>query len=210
MYRNRRSLTSFCDALFTAAKSAAQFAFLLIVVTASGQVYENGPVNGTVNAWAISHGFVVANSFTPADAHTITGFEFYVWAFADAIPLTVDWAILSSKSGLPVANGRGTAQLADTFLFYGWWGAVRKEVVSGLNVRINPSNDTYWLVLQNAKTTNMDFPLYWDENGGAGCQSFGCPSKAWDSAAGAIPSESFVVHGCRGCICVGPGQPCAK
>lgn len=209
MYRTGRFTPSLRDALFTAVKIAAQFAFLLIVITASGQIYENGPVNGNVNAWAISHGYVVANSFTAIDAHTITGFEFYVWAYYGMIPLTVDWAILSSKTGLPVTNGRGTAQLQDSFLFYNWWGTVRKEVVSRLNVSLNPGNETYWLVLQNAKTTNPDFPLYWDENGGAGCQSPGCPSKAWVKFAGAVASEAFVVHGCRGCICTGPDQPCA-
>ena len=181
---------------------------VVCVVPVYAQIYENGPVNGNANAWAISHGYVVADSFNSNEAHTITGFEFYVWTCWNSVPLTVDWAIVSTKSGNPVLRARGTAKLADTFLFYNWYGCeVRKEVVSGLDVRLNEGFETYWLVLQNATSTNPDAYVHWDENSGVGCYSWGCPSKAWQNAEGTIPSHAFLIHGCRGCICTAPEKP---
>ncbi|MGZ4788242.1 MAG: hypothetical protein ACXVZX_06955 [Terriglobales bacterium] len=206
MYRNE-SFLKLRSAVSLATKAAAAVALLLVLLPATAQIYENGPVNGNVNAWAINHGYVVANSFNSNSAHTIIGFEFYVWTRWDTIPLTVEWAILSTKSGNPVVNARGTAKVSDTFMFYNWYGAVRKEVVSGLDVRLNEGYETYWLVLQNATSTNPDDYLYWDENSGIGCHSWGCPSKGWLNAYGAIPSESFLIHGCRGCVCSAPEKP---
>ena len=48
--------------------------------------------------------------------------------------------------------------------------------------------------MQNAVIPSGD-PVYWDENSGVGCQSSGCPSQAYESAVGTIPSESFDITG---------------
>ena len=56
------------------------------------------------------------------------------------------------------------------------------------------SGTEYWLTLENAMVTNGD-PLYWDQNSGTGCMSKGCPSSAYESAVGTIPSEAFTISG---------------
>jgi hypothetical protein len=56
------------------------------------------------------------------------------------------------------------------------------------------SNGTYWLTLFNATVPSGD-PVYWDNNGGAGCHSIGCPSQEWHNWEGTLPSESFTING---------------
>ena len=50
------------------------------------------------------------------------------------------------------------------------------------------------MTLQNASVTSGD-PVYWDENSGIGCHSMGCPSQAYESGLGTIPSEAFDITG---------------
>ena len=155
-------------------------------------IYENGPVNGTVDAWTINFGYVVANSFTLGSMDTVTGFDFYVWAYLGDTPLTVDWSITSAPFG-GTTYGSGTAQLADSFVSHNQYDYnIREETVTGLNV--NLSAGTYFLNLKNASTSLGDL-LYWDENSGAGCNSPGCPSLADQNAAGTIASEAFDITG---------------
>jgi hypothetical protein len=50
-----------------------------------------------------------------------------------------------------------------------------------------------YMTLSNACTTSgcSTTPIYWDENSGVGCHSRGCPSTAFESVVGSIPSEAF-------------------
>ncbi len=161
-------------------------------------VYENGPVNGTVDAWTINFGYVVSNTFTLSSSGSATGFDFYVWAYPGDTPLTVDWSITSDEFG-GTTYGSGTAQVTSTYISSNQYGYdIEKVSVTGLNVGLAPG--TYWLNLQNA-TTGFGAPLYWDENSGAGCHSPGCPSYASESAQGTIASEAFDVLGSGGIGC---------
>ena len=59
-----------------------------------GQVlYENGPLNGTVDAWTINYGYFVSDTFTLTGNASVGGFDFYTWTFPGDKPLTVDWSI---------------------------------------------------------------------------------------------------------------------
>ena len=53
---------------------------------------------------------------------------------------------------------------------------------------------TYWVNLQDGFVNTGD-PVFWDENSGAGCESEGCPSQAYQNNIGTIPSESFSMQG---------------
>ncbi len=75
-----------------------------------GVLYDNGPVNGTVDAWAINFGYVVSDTFTLASEDTVSGFDFYVWAYPGDTALSVDWSITSDEFG-GTTYGSGTAQL---------------------------------------------------------------------------------------------------
>ena len=178
-------------------------------VTASAQIlYDNGPVNGTANAWQISSGLIVSNSFRccrvdgsgpNGTAAMVAGFDFYAWVLASPgdTPKTVDWSITSLENGGTLL-GSGTADLTSQFLFTNGLGYdIFKETASVVDASIFLGSGTYWLNLQNATTQNGN-TLYWDENSGVGCMSPGCPSEASSNELGTIPSESFDIFGPAG------------
>jgi len=152
--------------------------------------YENGPVNGTVDAWTINFGYVVSDSFTLSKKYTLTGYDFWVWEFVGDSALTVDWLISSDPYGGTI-YGSGTASLADSFLSTNEYGYnIDRLTVSGMNLALEAG--TYYLTLQNA-TTAASQPVFWDENSGTGCHSAGCPSLAYESMAGTVAGEAFDV-----------------
>src|SRR5208282_178345 len=55
-----------------------------------GIFYENGPVNGTVDAWTINFGYVVSDSFTGG---SVTRFDIGVWEFPGDVMTSVQWSI---------------------------------------------------------------------------------------------------------------------
>ena len=73
----------------------AVLALLIAVVPGAAQnyLYDNGPINGTVDAWTINFGYSVTDSFIMASAQTITGFQFGVWAYPGDTPVSVDFSI---------------------------------------------------------------------------------------------------------------------
>ncbi len=158
-------------------------------------LYENGPVNGTVDAWTINFGYVVSDSLTLTSKSKITGFDFYAWEIPGDILTSVDWSITSAPNGGTV-YGSGTASgnnLADKYISTNQFGYDIDELtVTGLSFVLDTGK--YYLNLQNAVLPSGD-PIYWDENSGTGCHSAGCPSDAYDSAVGTIPSESFGIEG---------------
>lgn len=162
----------------------SMIALLMLVAApafADTTLYDNGPINGTVDAWTINYGYGVSDSFTLSSASTITGFQFGVWAYPGDTPLSVDYSIGTIQfGGTPT-----TVALTSTFEYVNQYGYdIDLEVASGLNIPL--SAGTYWLTLQNAVTTQGN-PLYWDENDG--------PSEGKDNFEGTIPSESFQIIG---------------
>jgi len=152
--------------------------------------YDNGPPNGSVDAWTINLGYVVSDTFTLPDKYNdITSFDFWVWAYPGDTALTVDWSITSQEFG-GTTFGSGTASLSSTFVSSNQYGYdIDKLSASGLDLELG--SGTYWLNLQNATTLFGD-PLYWDENSGR--------SSASESAVGTIASEAFDVNACGGFI----------
>ena len=169
----------------------------LAAVPASAQMwsYDNGPINGTIDAYTINFGYIVSDTFV-AGGSSVNGFSFGTFQFPGDIMLSVDWSITSSENGGTVF-GSGTASgnnLTDKFLSANQFGYYINEItVTGLNASVT-SGTTYWLNLQNAVIQTGD-PVFWDENSGVGCMSKGCPSLASDSSYGTIASESFTING---------------
>jgi hypothetical protein len=155
--------------------------------------YDNGPINGTNDAWTINFGYIVSDTFV---APNLLGpfFEFGVWEFPGDLLTSVQWSISSGENsgtvyGSGVASG---SSLTDQFISTNQYGYnIDKITVSGLDVNL-VSGATYWLNLQNADVPSGN-PVYWDENSGVGCKSNGCPSQASESTVGTIPSESFTI-----------------
>ena len=161
--------------------------------------YDNGPINGTTDAWTINFGYIVSDTFT-AGPGSITGFQFGVWEFSGDVLSSVGWSITSAENsgtvfGSGVASG---SNVSDSFISSNQYGYdVDTITVTGLYVSTTTSGTKYWLNLYNAAVPNGD-PVYWDENSGKGCGGLkgqDCPSSASESAVGTIPSESFTISG---------------
>jgi hypothetical protein len=174
--------------------SLAVLCLALAAIPAWAQ-YDNGPINGTTDAWTINFGYIVSDTFT-AENSSVTGFQFGVWEFPGDVMSSVDWSITTQENGGNTI-GSGTASgssLSDKFISTNQYGYnIDRITVTGLTVSA-AIGTTYWLNLQNAAVPSGD-PVYWDENSGAGCGGSGCPSKASESAVGTIAPEAFTING---------------
>src|SRR5208282_146107 len=82
---------------------------LAVMLPALAQVlYDNGPINGNVEAWTINFGYVISDSFTLLNNSTVGGFNLGAWEFPGDILTSVDWAITSQADG-GTLYGSGTA-----------------------------------------------------------------------------------------------------
>jgi len=174
--------------------------FLLSLPAIAGEIYSNGPINGTSDAWTINFGFIVSNTFTvSAGNSTITGVSFGAWVYPGDV---LESAEVSMSSD---ALGGGTVYFDQVVDFtqsgcsanqYGYNVCVETGAFTGPTL----GNGTYWLNLQNAVVNDGD-PIYWDENDGIGCTSPGCPSMALGNNCINTPgyqcigSESFTLTG---------------
>jgi len=198
--------------------SLAILCLALAAAPAWAQIYDNGAINGTTDAWTINFGYIVSDSYVNGSGNPVTGFAFGVWEFPGDVMSSVDWSITSGENG-GTLYGSGTASganLRDKFISTNQYGYDIDEIsVTGVNVATT-SGTTYWLNLQNAAVPSGD-PVYWDENSGRGCRGTGCPppcalcasgSKASESTVGTIPSEAFTIPGgCGGGGACGPSGP---
>ncbi len=162
----------------------------LAAVPAFAQSYDNGPINGTVDAWTINFGYVVSDTFTWGGG-TLTQASIGVWEFPGDTGLTVDYTISSTENGTGVGLDGNTVK--DTFISTNQYG-YNIDTWTFNTGGVPLSAGTYWLNIANATVASGD-PVYWDENSGAGCKSGGCPSSASESSVGTIASVAFTVTG---------------
>jgi hypothetical protein len=185
-------------------------------------VYDNGPYNGTSDAWSINFGFWVSDSFYLGTEIQVTGVDFWVWEFPGDHMLQVRWEISPHPTH---ATDKCSAKVVGPYIATASsWGRFLGGVLTDTPVpsvgqdpgysidqisitfpaRLASELDlkgpcTYELKLYDAVVPSGD-PVYWDENSGVGCGGWkgtteGCPSKARESAIGSIPSESFDIRG---------------
>ena len=166
--------------------SLTLLALCLAVVPAIAQtdIYDNGAINGTTDAWTINSGFTVSDTFTLGAGATVSGLSFGAWLEPGDSLVSAEVSITSSEFGGTsffdsnvnfTSSGCGTNQ--DGF-------TVCTETGSFSGPALNAG--TYWLNLNNA-VTSLGAPVYWDENSGA--------SSASENSLGTIPSESFTLLG---------------
>ena len=149
-------------------------------------VYDNGPYNGTNDAWAINFGFAVSDSYALSGG-TVTRINFVYWdASSTDLLTTVDYQFGSSSfSGNIRTSGAATNQFISTNQF-GYFLYSASFDVS--NSDFQGANG--FVTLSNACTTSgcsVSNPIYWDENSG--------PSTAYENTLGSIPSETFSLDG---------------
>lgn len=149
--------------------------------------YDNGPINGSVNAWTINFGYLVSDSFTVASpGFTLATAAIGVWAFpGDGGLGSVQWSIGTSFFGSNIASGTSAAtNVFDYTNIYGYDIYSSSFAIGHAMLGAG----TYYLTLQNATVvSNNGDPIYWDQNSG--------PSSAMESVTGSIPSESFQLYG---------------
>jgi PEP-CTERM motif len=139
----------------------------------------NGPINGTTDAWTINFGYVVSDTFTLSSASTVTSVSFGVWEFPGDTMSTVDWTITATENGTGVGL---TSNVTDKYISTNQYG-YNIDLIS-FNAGVPLAAGTYWLNLYNATVPSGD-PVYWDENSGK--------ASASESAVGTIPSEAFTI-----------------
>jgi hypothetical protein len=144
-------------------------------------VYDNGPINGTINALTINFGFNVSNSFTLTNPSNLTGAQLGLWAYPGDTPSDVDWSIGSTEGASDLASGTG-AGLSSVFQFNNGYGFSIYESSFSFNELLGAG--TYWLTIQNG-VSDGDL-VYWDENDG--------PSTAFQNGAN-TQGQSFQVYG---------------
>ncbi len=160
-----------------------------------GTAYDNGPVNGNVDAWTINAGYVVSDTFTFAVNADVNTFTFWAWLIPGDVLQTAEISITSDAYG-------GTTYY-DAFVNFTQSGCVVnplgfqvcKESGSFSGPSLNAG--TYFVNVLNASVPSGD-PVYWDENSGIGCggsdgQGADCPSQASVNTIGTIPSEAFTI-----------------
>ena len=174
--------------------------FAVITVTSSlaqNSLYDNGPINGTGDAWAIGAGLSVEDTFvisSPSGSATINGLSFGAWLAAGDTLQSAEVSITSQPLG-------GTTYFDEGVNFTGSNCTpnsiyeICQETGSFNGPTLN--NGLYWLNLQNAVTSEGNL-VWWDANDGVGCNSPGCPSEAMANGQGTIPSESFTLLGTNG------------
>jgi len=166
---------------------------LAVIPGMAGNVYDNGPVNGQVDAWTINFGFTVTDSFTVSNGNgNIGGMAFWVWLFPGDTITSVEVQIGNQEFGNNLMDM--TVGLTQSSCFpnnFGFNVCLESATFNGPNL----GNGTYWVTLGNANVPSGD-PTYWDANSGVGCQSPGCPSLADCSDCifkQLIPSEAFTL-----------------
>jgi hypothetical protein len=161
---------------------------LAVAPAMADTLYDNGPYNGTVDAWTINFGFSVSDSFTMVPNSTITGLDFVYWdASSTDLLTTVDMSIGSTSFGNDIFSGTLSGG-TNTFLGTNQYGySVEQDHVS-LTIKTTDGRMAF-VTLSNACTTSgcSTNPIGWDENSG--------PSSAYENTLGSIPSESFTLEG---------------
>jgi hypothetical protein len=155
---------------------------VLTTLPAFGQIYDNGPINGTTDGWTINFGFAVSDTFTTSGG-TVTGMSFGAWVFPGDVLLSAEVLIGTSEFAGNIFDG--VANFSQSNCSGNQYGFNVCTESASFNGPILAAG-SYWLTLENA-TVNTGDPIYWDENSG--------PSSASESSVGTIPSEAFTLYG---------------
>lgn len=160
------------------------FLVTLGCASAKADVYDNGPTNGSIDAWVINFGFATSDSFIVSGASAnLTGLQFASWVLPGDTLASAEVSITSQEFGGTVffdqtMNFTQSGCVANQFGF--------EVCTETANFNLTLPGGTFWLTLQNADVPNGD-PAYWDENYG--------PSSASENQIGTIYSEAFTING---------------
>src|ERR1019366_1406704 len=176
---------------------------LAVAPAMADTLYDNGPYNGTTDAWTINFGFSVSDSEDDKHKNEITGLDFVYWdASSTDVLTTVDMSIGSTSFGGAPQTLTG---VTNTFLGTNQYGYALYQADYAFG-QLRLAKGLSYVTLGNACTMSgcsVNTPIYWDENSGVGCggddgHGGGCPSTAYENTLGSIPSEAFTFIGTSG------------
>ena len=130
---------------------------LVILLTAfstgadAAVVYDNGPINGTINATAIGS---VSNPFVPLFSADLTSASIGLWVDSGQTPISLQWSIGTSAFASDISSGSATLSnllISPAPRVFNSSFAISGAVASGTS---------YWLTLGGA-TASLG-QVYWD------------------------------------------------
>ena len=148
-------------------------------------LYTNGPVNGTIQAYSISQGFSVSDSFTLTGAASLSSAEVGLFVDSGETPASLSWEIGTTPFVSNISFGVSNIATNTYHNTYEGFDAVYDStfLLSGSL----PGAGTYYFTLLNAVPSVAGDQVSWDQNNG--------PSTAAQSGEGSRLSESFTLSG---------------
>jgi hypothetical protein len=170
----------------------AAIPLLAVIVTiqtarADALLYDNGPILGRAGYNFNGATYAIADSFSLGSGATVTSVDLGTWQITGDKFIGIDWSITTAPFGGSVL-GSGYSSIKSSTFLEPYSGNPAWSIYSDI-FAITPTAlpaGNYWLQLDHAQTAASD-PIGWDVSYG--------PSKAFHTAIGGIPSESFQLRG---------------
>lgn len=146
----------------------ALLAFAASFSVSAGVLYDNGPVNGTHNAYSVDDTRIYfSNSFTLSETATVSGIALGTWTNGNGLPQSLHWTISAKPLGQDLV-AEGDAALSNEFLRPAGGGFNNFDVfLSSFNVPSTTINaGKYWLSFTNFKQSRPNYFMGWDINFG--------------------------------------------
>ena len=144
-----------------------------VPAVADNYFYNNGPYNGTTDAWTINFGFAVSDSFGNNSGRIIDCISIVYWdPSATDLLTTVDVQFGSTSFSGSVNTVTGAVNTSLGTNQYGYSLFEATFNFSGISA---PTSG--FMTLENACTSSgcsVETPIYWDENSGVGCTAPVC------------------------------------
>jgi PEP-CTERM motif-containing protein len=156
-------------------------------LVAQVDLYDDGPTDGTTDAWTINFGFTLSDSFTLSNPGSVSGLQFAAWLLPGDVLESVEVSMTSDEFGGTIYFQQQVdiTQSGCVLNQYNYNVCTETAIFSGPSLNAG----FYWLNLQNGVVNTGD-PVYWDEDRG--------PSEASENSLGTVPSESFTILGSTG------------
>jgi hypothetical protein len=179
---------------------------LCLALTASAQIFSEGPIDGNDNAFFVTGpnlpnflGSVqdISNGFVAANTSNVLSLEWGEWSVG--APTSFAYSLSASAFGNEL-GGETVAQNAgnSTLLFTNGFGYGVYDVKVGISSAVLNAGSTYWLSISNATDASNDGTQAWDiPNAGLGGPAI-CNFRQSGTNFGncGLGGESFTLSGC--------------
>ena len=169
---------------------------VVIAVPAFGVIYEDGPTDGTTNAFYIDgpgpgpFSQTISDGFFPQHDGNALVLQMVMWVPTGSVPVAGVWSLGTSPFGSDLGGGSGVT--GETYLFTNGFGYDVFDVTFSMGGLPMSRSNFYWLTMSNANDSSGGQMDAWDMNGGpAICQFAQAGNDLGDCGAG---GESFTIN----------------